>query len=803
QAQIANAEMGYNVFEMNTVGEQIVGTKLVTAASKITDENYLVNNGITEIGSYAFASSRLDGITTLNLSGVTKIGTGAFYGLNLTSVTLPEGITEIADYAFANSSLTSVTIPANVKKIGNYAFSSCEDLKSLTFAAGCTLEEIGGAAFSNTDIEDELIIPASVAKIGNFAFLECNYITAVTIPAVKEMGEGVFMNCTKLASATFGDEATSTGTYTFYAYDESNYTKVQSSLTSVTLGENITRLGKGVFTYCTVLEEIDLKNVTVIGEEAFAGCEKLKTVTGIGNVTFFGKNAFAEAGLTSLTLSAAKTIEERAFYKNAALESVTFSAALESIGNEAFAGSTLTSVAIPANCSSIGYSAFSGKATINGNVVPCFSGYTVDENNTDYFAEDGVLYRYVGGKKESGNTYVLVAYPDNRKAAEDADGKLTYSVIENTVSIGKYAFGSILSSKVQKVVFPYTLKTIGHGAFYGSGISIFEFTSINAPTMLEDLITVNGVVQRPLYGGYSANSLFYLNILGGIANYAPQYPGDSEYKTVENTLTINYPSNGVGYDNFIYTYYFGTKVVLAEMLEDDTRTLIDILKALPNASEIAGWTTANKTKAEVEEFSAIVKQAHSYKNKLTATQSALVEAEGLLSVLTEVEAALKPVKASFGIVVNVSTCAIDTVSTHKTAYKVGETFSLEGLMVKVTYDDYSEEVIEAMGNFTLSENYNRPLTATDNMVDLIGIGDYEGAKFSVRGLTVTEGQGAEVKDGEFPAWAIIVIAVGAAAAIAVATALLIIVKKSKAKSLKSAKAEEGEEQLTDEGNNDD
>lgn len=804
QAQLANAEMGYNVFEMNTVGEQIVGNKLVTAASKITDVDYLVNNGITEIGSYAFASSQLDGITTLNLSGVKKIGTGAFYGLNLTSIEIPADITEIANYAFAASGLTAITIPATVTKIGNYAFSSCEQLTSLTFATGCTLKEIGIAAFSNTAIAGELVIPVTVTKIGSYAFTQCNSITAVTIPAVKEMGEGVFMNCTRLASATYGDEATVTGEYTFYAYDEITHKKTESSLTSVTLGEKITKLDKGVFTFCDKLAEIDLNKVTQIAAEAFAGCTALKTVTGIEKVTNFGQNAFAEVAITNLTLTNAKTIANRAFYQNAALEKVTFSSQLVSIGDEAFAGSKLTSVAIPANCTSVGVSAFSGKASYSGTIVPCFNGYTVDENNTTYFAQDGVLYEYIGGKKESGNTYVLVAYPDNRAVTADSDSNRTYTVIENTISVGKYAFASISATKVNKVVFPYTLKTIGHGAFLGSGITAFEFHSINAPTLLEDLIKVNGVVNRPISVGsdYSSNSFFYMNFLGYMTGYAPHYPGDNSYKGNANTLTISYPSNGVGYDNFIYNYYFGKKVVLAEMLEDDTRTLIDMLDKMTDASTVAGWNTANTNKEAVEAFSATVKQAHVLKNRLTATQSALIEAE-LLAKLTDVEAALKPVKSAFGIAVKINTCAIGAGSEYKKVYRVGEKFSLDGLKVKVTYDDYSEEIIDALGNFVLSENYNRPLQSTDNMVELTGVGAYAGARLSVRGLTVSESAATEGETSEFPGLVIILIVAGVLAIAAATVVTIIFVKKSKAKALNSLNNEDSEEQLTDEGKNDD
>ncbi|MGN1060961.1 MAG: leucine-rich repeat protein, partial [Candidatus Coproplasma sp.] len=808
KAQIVGAEMGYDVFEMiSNVGELIEGNKLVFAAKSVDSEDYFAANGITEIGSYAFATSSLKGITTLDLSGVTKIGKGAFYGLDeLTSIIIPAGVTEIADYAFAGTGLTEIVVPATVTKIGAYAFSGCESLTKLTFAEGCTLTEIGRNSFAETAIAGVLVLPESLKSLGSYAFTKCNSITSVTIPSVEKMGEGVFMHCMNIEEAVYGANAKVTGEYAFCAFDEATGTNVGSSLISVTLVDNITKLDAGTFASCNNLEEINLNKVKIVGKEAFTDCSKLVTVTGIGALTDIGENAFANTALKTVDLAAAINIGRRAFYSCSVLESVTFSSALLSIGEEAFAGSNLKSVAIPANCISIGYSAFSGKATINGNVVPCFNGYTVDNANSKYFAQDGVLYEYIGGKKDNDadNKYSLVAYPDNKKATADADndGILTYTVIDNTISIGKYAFASILASRVQKVVFPYTLKTIGHGAFFGAGITTFEFHSINAPALLEDVIVVNGISQRPISNDYSMNSFYYMNFLGYMTNNVPHYPGDTSYQQYSNSLIINYPVNGNGYDNFIYSYYFGTSVQLAEMLEDDTRTLIAMLESLPDASEVSGWTTDNKTLAEVEEFSATVKAAHAYKNKLTDTQSAMVDAE-LLNKLTDVETQLKAVKAAFGIAAKVSTCAIATGSSYKTVYRIGETFNLDGIKVKVTYDDYSEEIIDAVGNFTLSDSYNRPLRATDNMVELVGVGAYEGARLSVRGLKVSDTAPSDGSADGLPVWAIIVIVVGAALVIMAAVSVTIIfVKKSKVKSLNSA-TEEGEPELTDEGKNDD
>lgn len=797
KTQIAGAEMGLDVFEMRSVDEVKNGEKLVFAANKVTAENYL--DGITEIGDFAFANTTLSGISTLDISGITKLGKGAFFGVKgLTSIIIPAGITEIPDYAFAGTGLTSIVIPSTVKKIGAYAFDGCESLTSVTFGEGLT--EIGDYAFYGSGIKNGLNLPETVVKIGSFAFSECNDVLLVKIPSVKEMGTGVFMNCSKLGSVEFGNNAEVTGELTF---------NNDIRLSLVTLGDKITKLGTGVFANCSELGFINLKRVTDIGARAFAGCTPLDEVSGIEKVTHFGENAFAATGVVRLDLTAAEQIDFRAFYTCANLESVTFGAALSGIGDEAFAGSKLKSVEIPASCEYIGNSAFSGQATINGRVIPVFKGYTVAEDNKNYFAEDGVLYEYVGGKKENpeDDRYALIAYPDAR-VAESVDGILTYNVLEGTISIGKYAFGSILADKVERVVFPYTLKTIGHGAFIGSGINTYEFTSINAPVLLEDILYLNGEPYKPFDNRYSMNSFFYMNFLGFMLEehdeqvypYVPLSPGDTDYLESINPLTIKYPANGKGYDNFIYSHYFGDREVLAEMLEDDSRTLISMLEAMPTAQEVSGWNTANKTAEEVEAFSAQVKQAHIYRNALTATQEGFVGTE-LLTKLTDVEKALKPVKAAFGIKVRISTCAIATGSDYKTDYRAGDKFNMNGLKVKVTYDDYSEEIIDANGNFTLSSDYDRPLRNTDNMVELLGSGAYAGARLSVRGLKVSGSASSQDGQGQFPVWAIIVIAVGGAALIAAAVVAVILIKKSKAKSINSATAEEaadGENTATDE-----
>ena len=108
------------------------------------------------------------------------------------------------------------------------------------------------------------------------------------------------------------------------------------------------------------------KNITVIGKNSFSGCAKLKTVSGGKAVVTIQSGAFSSCSrLTSVPVFAkAKTIGAKAFQKCKALKSFTFGANICSIGKYAFDGSTaLKKITIKSKklkTSNIGAKAFHG-----------------------------------------------------------------------------------------------------------------------------------------------------------------------------------------------------------------------------------------------------------------------------------------------------------------------------------------------------------------------------------------------------------------------------------------------------------
>lgn len=160
----------------------------------------------------------------------TKIASQAFYqDENLTEYTIEDGITEIGEFAFARSGLTSVVIPEGVTKIEYGAFYHCDDLNNVTIPSSVTeielyafdktpwINNVNTATYPYLIVGDGILIayagsdsviniPTGVKQIGAAAFKGHMGITAVNIPdSVEVIGEEAFMNCRNLKTVNGGN----------------------------------------------------------------------------------------------------------------------------------------------------------------------------------------------------------------------------------------------------------------------------------------------------------------------------------------------------------------------------------------------------------------------------------------------------------------------------------------------------------------------------------------------------------------------------------------------------------------------
>lgn len=404
--------------------------------------------GLTQIGAGAFLNCfNLTGVTIPQ--GVTSIGDSAFLNCaGLTSVVIPEGVTNISGRAFgACYGLPSVTIPKSVTSIGEAAFSGC--LSNIYVDEGnASYSSVDGVLFNKdhttliaypANREDTAYkIPEGVTSIGNYALHACWQLTDVTIP----------------------ESVTSIGDYAFNWSGELN---------AITIAKSVTSIGRGAFSYCTGLKDVyytgsrtQWKNIKIEDENepllgatlhlnsvapaASGKCgdnltwsvdaDGTLTISGTGAIPDFeyvtgetpnsiygGANTpwrsylirkvVVNEGITSVGSMALAYLEE--------MESISLPASLRELGNHALANNFglkqivlpenletldemalfqcigLSSLHIPAGVKSIGESAIDG----------ChLDSITVDEANTAFCAEDGVLY--TKDKKE------LLAITSNR-----------------------------------------------------------------------------------------------------------------------------------------------------------------------------------------------------------------------------------------------------------------------------------------------------------------------------------------------------------------------------------------------------
>ena len=146
---------------------------------------------------------------------------------------------------------------------------TCNDVNgdgTLIIPTSVTSIKAGTNGFRNCGQLTNVVIPTSVHSIGTTAFYNTG-LTSVDIPnSVQTMGDYVFSECPDMQQATID---TPIADYMFYN---------NKKLSSVTIGNGVTSIGKFAF-YNTGLTSVVIpKNVQTVKEYAFVGCISLTKV---------------------------------------------------------------------------------------------------------------------------------------------------------------------------------------------------------------------------------------------------------------------------------------------------------------------------------------------------------------------------------------------------------------------------------------------------------------------------------------------------------------------------------------------
>ena len=488
-------------------------------------KNTIIPNSVTSIGSYAFCDCT--GLTSITIpNSVTSIGNDAFNGCsnlktvyNFSNLTITKGssnygyvayyadkvcvkgyyviskvkdvntlveylgndteITLPADYygesyvigssAFKDCSrLTSITIPNSVTSIGNYAFHGCTSLKELRIEDGTNTLSLGFNYNNSSGIGQGLFYDCPLKKLylgrnlsyksdkshGYSPFYGKDRLTSVTVGnSVTRIGNYAFENC-GLTSVVIPDSVTSIGNYAFSTCD----------FTSITIPNSVTSIGYGAFYKCSGLKAVLIGDLAAWCNISFGSSD--------ANPLYYAKNLYLNDELiTELTIpNSVTSIGKRAFYNCSGLTSIEIPNSVTSIGSYAFNGCWgLTSVTIGTGVKNIGSEAFAKCSSLTD--VYCLAT-SVPSTNIGAFNESYPEYMTLHVPAEAINIYKTTAPWSNFGTIVTLDGESVVTPkCENPVI--KYSNGElVIECETENTEFVTKITSNDINSFYGNTIKL-------------------------------------------------------------------------------------------------------------------------------------------------------------------------------------------------------------------------------------------------------------------------------------------------------------------------------------------
>ena len=279
--------------------------------------------------------------------------------------------------------------------------------------------------------------------------------------------------------------------------------------------------------------------ITSIGNEAFAYCSNLRSVTIPSTVTTIGSAAFRSSGLESVTIPDSVTsLGFYAFEMNYSLETVSIGSGLTLIPEGAFEECTsLTAVSIPGTVTSIGVSAFNG----------C-SGLESMSCNAEKI-EGYAFYRCSALKTvDLGNKLESVG----ESAFEDDQQLKTITLPSTLKSIGSSAFNNI---GITSLSLPSGVTSIGGGAFYScTGLTSLELNFTTDMSIGESLFSYcSGLESVTITGNITSISAYMFSGCDNLSSLSiPATVTKIGNNAFDGCTSLNYtfPSSITSYGNY-------------------------------------------------------------------------------------------------------------------------------------------------------------------------------------------------------------------------------------------------------------
>lgn len=427
----------------------------------------VIGDGVTRIGSGAFAYTELTGTVTFN-ANVTSYGDGVF--ARDTSITAVDWTNfkpteKIKDGWATVYTEEHIAVPyAFFDGCSNLATSIIDGTEySGQLVLPNTIEAIyvaafRGTGFSTVDFSDGL---ANIKAVGSYAISGLENMTEFTYPGnvdfygmddngrnnvinggglqkltiakeVTELPASFCTNTEKLTVIEFesGSQLTEIGKTAFYS---------TQALKSIDIPSTVTAIGESAFADCFSLEKIELGQIASLGQNTFARCSSLETakIQGSPNVIYlpnmFGTwgDGHSAAPLKTLEIGAGE-IQFSLSRQKDSIETIVLGDGVTAVPASFAAGCTnLTSVSLPDALTSVPANAFNGCSSLE-----------------------------------------KVGISENSKLQ----------------SIGSGAFAN---SALTQIYIPKGVTSIGQGAFNRTPITVFDMSDVLADHMTVGLYAIN------------------------------------------------------------------------------------------------------------------------------------------------------------------------------------------------------------------------------------------------------------------------------------------------------------------------
>lgn len=253
--------------------------------------------------------------------------------------------------------LYSIVIPEGVEKLGYKAFYACTKLTDIDLPL--SLKEIGGVSGLTFD-------GCSNLEMGHFVIKDLKWWCSMVIKGIYSnpiyYAKHIYdTNNQEITDLVIPEDITSIGDYTFSRCD---------GLKSVTFHDNVTYLGSDAFKDCSGLTKVELPmNLKRVEGGAFSKCNNLATVTIPEGMEEIGFWAFAQSGLTSLTLPSTIRVLSQSFVECEKLATLTLTDGITNLGGSFYSCTALTEVRIPGSVKQMTYQDFMSDTSLKTVII--------------------------------------------------------------------------------------------------------------------------------------------------------------------------------------------------------------------------------------------------------------------------------------------------------------------------------------------------------------------------------------------------------------------------------------------------